>query len=162
MSFILFVIWITELHTITWVHCRDTYNRVQRLTGLVRTQHKNIGTIARVSAQIIWKAFCVSFFQFINRNMRQIDKNTYELSYVVAGRMYKMLIKAKRGPKAVIQIIDEDGNDVTDHIHTYMGPMENFHGHKEITPMHLNKGSLTFFLDDGREMTFEKDHKIDI
>jgi hypothetical protein len=155
-------IYFTNAHVIVWTHTRDTYNRIQTLTGIVKRQHKNIFVIAKVSAQIILKSLTVSFFQFLNRNMRQLDKNTYELSYVVQGRLYKMLIKVKRGPRSVIQIIDEEGNDVSDHIYAYMGPMENFHGHKELTPAHLGRNTLTFFLDDGSERTFEKEHKIDI
>jgi len=36
--------------------------------------------------------------QYLTSNVNKIDKNIYEITYVINGKMYKMRVKTKRGP----------------------------------------------------------------
>jgi hypothetical protein len=69
--------------------------------------------------------------------------------------MYKMLVKAKRGPRKIICCVDENFQDRTDTLNAYFGPNEDFHG-KAFTPEFFGCESLTFSLANGDEKTFSK------
>lgn len=159
--FIFYMFYRLDYHNIVYQNAAITYRRLRVLGSLVSTQHKNIGTIIRVSMYIILKSFYISFLQYINKSMKKIDKNTYELSYVLNGKLYKLRLKMKRGPRDIIQIIDHEDNDVTEHITTYLGPMDNFHG-DEFTPDFFGKDSLTFYTSSGDEHHFERHSSIKI
>jgi hypothetical protein len=136
------------------------YHKIKSLKNLVASQHKNILKILWVTFCIILKTFYVSLCQYFNRSVRRVDKNTYEVCYAINGILYKMIVKPKRGPKCIIEAVDEDDNDITHDLLSYMGPMDNFHGGTEITPKFLNKQKVTLNLTNGNEITFEGDDVI--
>jgi hypothetical protein len=86
--------------------------------------------------------------------------NFYEITYFIDDKEYKMVIKEKRGPKDVLQIIGDD-EDITDMIEPYLGPYNNFHG-SVFTPSFFKKDFLSFQLSNGNEITFEKDEEINL
>ena len=133
--------------------------KIRNLFHLVKTQHKNILKIMWVMMVLLVKAFYIWVCQTLNGTFRQINKNTFEVSYVVGGVMYKMLVKAKRGPRKIVCCVDDDLNDFTDTLNAYYGPSEDFHGHV-FTPDFFNKNSLTFSLANGDEKTFSRNEVI--
>lgn len=137
------------------------YRRFRQLNHLVSSQYKNIGMIVWISFGLIFKSMYVTFIQKLNKNLKKIDKNTYELSYIINGQLYKLIVKQRKGPKNVIQVIDEEDNDLTENMLSYLGPHENFHGNKDITPFYFGKKKLVFFLSNGDEVIFDTHTKID-
>jgi len=133
--------------------------KMKTLFNLVRTQHRNIIRILWVMSILLAKTFYVWLCQSLNATFRQIDKNTFEVTYVVGGVMYKMLVKPKRGPRKIVCCVDEQLKDWTDTLNAYFGPSEDFHG-KVFTPRFFNSDSLTFSLSNGDEKTFAKDEPI--
>ena len=133
--------------------------KVKTLFNLVKTQHKNIIKIMWVMTTLIMKTFYVWLCQTLNGTFRQINKHTFEVSYVVGGVMYKMVVKAKRGPRKIICCVDDSLNDYTDTLNAYYGPNEDFHGHV-FTPDFFHKHSLTFSLSNGDEKTFSRNELI--
>jgi hypothetical protein len=93
--------------------------------------------------------------------MVKINKNTYQLTYVINGQLYKLIVKTRKGPKNVILATDENDEDITDIIHSYMGPCENFHG-DTITPEFFGKNKITLNLSSGEDKTFDKTDAISI
>lgn len=129
------------------------YNKWKKLNKLVKTQHSNSCMIVLVSLKMILKALYISLIQYLNQTIIKLDKNMYEKTYVVNGKMYKMIIMPSRGPSPVLQISNEKNEDVTEDILAYLGPEHNWH-YTYFTPKFFNYESLTFQLSDGTELTF--------
>jgi hypothetical protein len=129
------------------------------LSNLVRTQYNNIFSIFWVCACIIVKNFYLSFLQTVNNNVRFVDKNTYDISYVINGVRYTLRVKCKKGPRMLIQALDENDNDITEVIQAYLGPYENFHMSK-LTPADLGLGSVTIHNSFGTELHIDKNDQL--
>lgn len=93
----------------------------------------------------------------MNNTIKKIDKNTYELTYIINGNIYKMIVKPIRGPKPILQIIDDESNDITDDVLPYLGPNFNWHGHKFSLDF-FNKKEITFQMFDGTTKTYNIDN----
>lgn len=104
---------------------------------------------------MIFGILYVTILQKLNKSIVKIDKNKYEITYVINGKLYKMLVSPTRGPALVLQVSNELQNDITDEIIPFLGPNYNFHG-QDFSPNYLNHQLLTFELFNGEEKTFEK------
>jgi len=69
-----------------------------------------------------------------------------------------MIVKPVKGPRLILQVIDDMNNDVTDVVLQYIGPKYDWHG-SAIDPSFFNGTSfLTFELADGTSETmFSRD-----
>jgi hypothetical protein len=99
------------------------------------------------------KYFYILLQQYMNNTVKKIGKNTYELTYIINGNTYKMIVKPIRGPKPILQITDHESNDITDDILPYLGPNYNWHGEKFSLDF-FNKKEITFELIDGTTKTY--------
>jgi len=136
------------------------YQKWKRLNALVAISNKNKIKIILISLKMVMQVLYLSFLQYMNSSIRQINRNTYEISYVVSGKMYKMLVTPRRGPTPVLQVSDSANQDVTSEIIQYMGPSYNWHGNT-ITPKILGYNTLTFQLSDGEEKIYTEDEILD-
>ncbi len=115
---------------------------------------KNINTclkkvkISYIALDTSIKYLYILLQQYMNNTVKKIGKNTYELTYIINGNTYKMIVKPMRGPKPVLQITDHDSNDITDYVLPYLGPNFNWHGHKFNLDF-FNKKQITFQMLDG-------------
>jgi hypothetical protein len=153
---ILLITWyLTDTPTIVYHNVLSTFHGVKALRMLVSTQYTNIAKILWVMFVIICKTIYINVCQKLNKSIRRIDKNTYEISYVVNGILYKMIVKPTKGPKCIIEAVDENDNDITQEFMSYFGPMENFHGN-HTTPRFFSKQKITLSLITGDELTFDE------
>ena len=135
----------------------ETFERIKkkwtRLTNLVSTTETNRVTIVLVSLKMIFQLMYIQLMQYLNSTVRVIDKNTFEVTYVITSKKYKLLVQQYRGPDLILQISDDTGSDVTDLVLPYMGP--NYDWHKQlIEPSFFNNTAfLTFQMADGTEQT---------
>jgi hypothetical protein len=97
----------------------------------------------------------------MNNTVKKIGKNTYEITYNIAGNTYKMIVTPTKGPSPILQISDHNLNDVTNEILPYLGPERNWHGNKFNLDF-FNKESLTFELADGSTKIFTLDKHLHI
>ncbi len=153
-------------HKIIYNICNKKYKKFRSLNSLVATQHKNKGILNNFL--IIWKSLMIIktlmwlvFIQKINNSVVKKDNKTWIYSYVVAGKSYKKIITKSSGPSPVIMIFDENMNDVTDLILPYLGPKNDWDGHK-FTPKFWNRSKLSFELATCETIEFEKDQIIDL
>ena len=148
----------------------DRYSRFRQLKQLVSSSSGNSVVTTRsnfrLKAKILWgclviimKALYISFIQHMNSSIKKIGNNTYEINYVVNGRMYTMVVVPKKGPRDIIQVIDECNNDVTDIIAPYTGPNEDWHT-RVFKPSFFSKKSLTFNRSNCEEITFTENEEI--
>lgn len=143
-----------EVHLILLEAIKYRCIRWKKLNNLVSTTESKKYRIAWISLKIIIQAIYISFLQYMNTSVVALDRKTYELSYVIKGRLYKMIVVPRIGPAPVLQIIDDEHNDVTDRILPYMGPQYDWHGNN-LKPDFFGCSSLTFELMDGSEHTYD-------
>ena len=102
----------------------------------------------------------LSIFQFLNKSIVKLNKNTYELTYMLNGNTYKILIRTNLGPQPkIIQALNELDEDITETISPYFGPIGNFHGLK-YKPKDFNIKKLTLNMGDTRELVFDQTDEI--
>lgn len=136
----------------------DKYQRFRSLNTLVSTQHTNQLKILWVAVCLICKMLYLSLWQKLNKTIVKVDKNIYEIQYVLEGKLYRMLVSPKRGPSRVLQVIEED-EDVTDHVLPYLGPQENASHALTLTPKLLGRKDLVFNLATGDDLLI-RDHQV--
>ena len=129
------------------------YERFMGLYDLVSIRKVSRAMIVWICFKIIARSFYLNFIQYMNDSVVQLDKNTYEISYVLKGQLYKMLVKPLKGPAMILQVSDENLNDLTDIVLPYMGPKGDWHGF-HLSPTFFRCNSLTFEFADGTEKTF--------
>ena len=129
------------------------YKRWCNLNKLVSSTESSAWRIIWISMKLIIFSLYISFLQKINKTVKQIDRKTYEISYVINGTLYKLISQVRFGPIPILQIIDDEENDITENVLPYMGPAYNWHGSK-ISPDFFGHKTLTFELSDGTEYTY--------
>jgi hypothetical protein len=135
------------------------WKKFRRLNKLVSTNYKGCFKIIWVSICMIFQALWINILQYLNSTIVQIDKKTYEVTYIIRGKTYKMIVKSRRGPRKVLLVSDENQEDVSYIIFPYLGPEENFHGEK-YTPKFFEKKELIFELSTGVEKIFQENEEI--
>ena len=110
---------------------------------------------------MIIKILWIYIIQYFNNSVILIEGNKYIITYVIKGRLYKMLVKPCKGPSKVLLITDENHEDVSNIVCPYLGPEENFH-YTLFTPKFFNKKELVFELSNGSEKIFSENENITI
>jgi len=139
----------------------DSYTGWKRLNELVSTQEKSVIRTAGISASMIAETLWTSALNYLNSTVKQVNKNTIEVSYVCNGRLYKMVVTPQRGPNPIVKITDENGLDVTARILPYLGPRRDWH-HSHLTPHFFGCKELTFEFLVGHVKTFDENERIHI
>jgi hypothetical protein len=146
-----------EGHLVVYQSVRNKQERIRRLMRVVASdKNKNLAKVVWVTICMLVEALYVSLIQMLNKSVKRIDGNTFEVSYVVSGKLYRMIVKPKRGPSPVIQISNENQEDVTDQVLPFMGPTYNWHGNTTFSPNFFNYQSLIFEFADGSEKVFHQ------
>tara|TARA_A100001011_G_C14318317_1_gene849077 strand:+ start:3725 stop:4177 length:453 start_codon:yes stop_codon:yes gene_type:complete len=112
-----------------------------------------------VTIKLVTWALYLKLWQKCNKSLRKIDKNNYELTYMVENRIFKYKFNLPLGPSPVLMVINEHEEDITKEIKEIMGPMYNWHGIAAVTPDLLGYKSLTFELSNGEQKNYN-DHEV--
>jgi len=138
-------------------------DRIIILYKFVKTtnRHFNISfwNAIKISTAIIGSTLKIHFLNKINKTVKKVPgtHNQYEISYVIHGKLYKMIVNPKKGPTHVAFIFDENNYDVSDIVFPYMGPRYDFHHCHHITPKFLGFKELKFVNIDGEEKKYTDD-----
>lgn len=152
---ILVICWKLKLLSLSKDFILLKYNDYKRVTKLVSSTRKNLLLIHLVSLKLIIMLYYISFLQFCNKSVVCIDKNLYQVTYTINGKLYKMLVKQTKGPNPFVKISNEMNIDITKDILPYIGPQYNFHG-SNLTPKSLHCKSLTFTLNNGKTFVYQE------
>ena len=127
--------------------------RIVKIVTFVLLSKIRLSTIKSVIYQLGWLKtiqFCLCFVRdkiYIlcggKSNSVIIKDGHYILTYCYGIRTYNIKWKARLGPNRIIEILDEENNDVTQMIRSYLGPGEQFHG-IHLSPKDLGFEQLTF------------------
>lgn len=152
-------IYTTDFHH-TLIHRSE---RLYLLYKLVKN-YKNFNNVSiihiiKTTVNVVKNTLYTTFFITLNRNVKKLSNNHYEVSYVIRGKIYKMVIIPKKGPNEYVIILNENDIDVYDEIGPYMGPRYNFH-HHPFTPKFWGYKELTFINIGGVEKKFTEDEII--
>ena len=156
ITFFISFMYILDTHTILLTNMNNKYQKWKKLNSLIATTHTNKCKIVWYSLMMIMQTILISFKQYLNNNVKKLNKSTFEITYVIKGQIYKIIISlpSMSGPSPILQISDENQNDLTDIVLPYMGPLYDWHGN-HFTPEFFNCKSLTFELSNGTEHTYE-------
>ena len=141
-------------HGIIRNEIQNKYCKWRKLNSLVSTSNKTKIAIITVSLKLIFQAIWISFIQRTNKTVKKLNKNKYEITYIVEGKIYKLVVNVTRGPSPVLQIINDTNDDVTYEVLPYVGPNYNWHN-SSFTPEFFGFESLTFELADGTEYSVQ-------
>jgi len=140
-------------------NCQLKLEKWRQLNRLVATEYNGYFTILWISICMITKGIWINILQYCNNSITKINKKTYELTYILNGKLYKIIIENKPGPRKVLLVSDETQTDISHLVTPYLGPKEDFHGNT-ITPKFFNKKELIFDLSNGKELIFKENDKI--
>ena len=144
-------------HNICKNKIKQKYNKWKNLNSLISTTTgKGNCKAIYFSLKIIFKMVWIMFLQYINNSVKKIDRKTSELTYVIAGKKYKMIIKPKRGPCPILQVSNENLEDLTELVIPYMGPKYDWHG-EDFSPLFFNCKNLTFECANGNSFIFKNE-----
>ena len=135
------------------------YRKWKSLKNAVSAREKNRFRALWISTRMVLTILYIGFLQYMNSSVAKRNKY-YEISYVIEGKLYKMLVRPLRGPAPVLQVINDQDDDVTDEVLPYMGPRYDWHNVK-ISPKFFGYNSLTFELKDGSEHTYEENSHVE-
>ncbi len=76
------------------------------------------------------------------------------IRYTFRGKAYKLFIPLRRGPSRIRSVRNENFENVTDDILSYMGPSNNFVTTVCVTPVLMGYKELHFTLVNGGEKSF--------
>lgn len=144
-----------DVYSIVCNTCERKYRKWKTINDLVSSKYENLYDVYMVSIEMILKSVYLSFIQYLNNSVTKLDKNTYQVEYVIGGKLYKMIVIPKKGPSPVIQIRNHENKDITDFILQYYGPNYDWHSVRFI-PQFFHCRSMTFEMDDGTEKVFEE------
>lgn len=126
-----------------------------QLNKLFSEKTNNIFLIQWYSLKMTSKILWVSIIQYLNNTVVCVDKNKYEVSYVIKGKLYKFYTITNRGPTPILKIMNNDIN-VTNLVVPYLGP--KFKGHNiDLSPQLLGYSSLTFQMKDDKIYKYSED-----
>jgi len=92
----------------------------------------------------------------MNGSVVKLGRDKFLLSYVVKGKMYKMIITPRKGPAPVLQVINDAQEDVTREVLPYMGPRYDWHHIDFYFQDQLGSKQLIFELDNGEEVVYRR------
>ena len=138
-----------------------TYKKVGQLNDVNKLLNKDTNTIGIYikSSLMISKMLYMSFIQYMTNNIKKINKNTYELTYVLNGKQFKILINEYKGPKMISYVIDDKGIDISDRFLELFGPSNDFHN-SVFTPRSFGSTFLTIGLMNEEITRFEENEQI--
>jgi hypothetical protein len=106
---------------------------------------------------------CVKYkYNKFQDKTEHFDFTHRKMSYIYRNRKYQLLLPSYNIPSNILQVVDVYENDVTDYIIQYLGPNEDWHGHK-LTPTKLGFNySLTFLFLEGEDKIYKHDEIINL
>jgi len=134
------------------------YQKWKSLNNLVSSRYESRFMITYISINMLIKSLYQSLVQYMDNSIVKIDKNKYELTYIINGKLYKMIITPIRGPSPILNIMNGE-NDVTDIIFPYFGPDNDWHNTK-FYPNFFNFKQLTFEMTNGEKKIFNNSETI--
>jgi hypothetical protein len=128
---------------------KDNVSSLSILTSAISKNHKTKTGAIVATAKVLATSLYISVCQTMNKTVKRLPKNKYEVAYTINGRLYKMIVKPIRGPSLIEKIVDEGGVDIMLLVIPYLGPRNDFHG-TPLTPKFFGKKEIQFTFVTGK------------
>jgi len=142
----------------------DSFSQIKQF---IMYQYKiNDSSIIKTSiniSRLFFSFLCVYSQFYFTKKIRPMPSRYYDISYKLYNKKFKLRFCYKRGPKRKIffKVYDQNRQDVTSDIETFLGPDINWH-HQVYFPKLLGYDALIFSLDDKKEIRFDSFQHIPI
>jgi hypothetical protein len=136
------------------------YTTLKPLHNAIAPSHSNAISAWMATLSTATKIFLSRFKSrpSSSSNVKRVG-NKYHVSYTLNGKQYVMITQGPRGPSEVDEVFDEHGNNVSNNVLKYLGPLNDFHG-TPLTPKDLGYDRLVFETMDCETLTFTSDQVI--
>jgi hypothetical protein len=131
------------------------YKRWRKFNSLVLRDTTTTLEIYMLGARLMARTLYVYAIQYLTRSTNKIDKNTYEIQYVINNKLYRMIKVPNKGPCPIVSVHDEHGTDMTRVLLMYYGPNHDWHG-VPLYPKFFNRSNLVFDMINGDQLIFEE------
>ncbi len=146
----------TDYFLVVYHKVKETCSRLRSLRGLVSTRYSSLFVILFYMARMIFLTWWVNLLQYLNNNVVREGK-FYRISYSINGKLYSVYASPARGPDAVLAIIDEGDEDVTDDVAPFLRAQQSIA--RDLTPIMFKKRTLQILTAEG-EYNFTGDEVI--
>ena len=131
---------------------KNNIQKVYKLSTISKSNaNKDKCKLILTMLNIIFTFSKVLFFQKINKNVKKISKNTYELRFIINNALIKLRIKCNSN-NPILQVIDDNDNDITEKIEPYF---QDIIVERSFKPIDFNHHKIIFETITGDEKTFE-------
>lgn len=157
----MFLLLITGLTTTFLIYNRKSIkHKIDQFQDLYKAENqleKNKITCLKKTFQTLFKLYWFQILNAIDNPIQHIDNKHIVLTYYFRDRLYKILIRAPKGPEIFSKITNENGTDVSDTIKSYFGPGCDWHqrkykpsfwGYKQLNFQYSNSGHIETFEND--------------
>ena len=125
---------------------------------MMATKYKSPYIVKIMSVYMVLKFVYLQILQYLTNTVAKIDKNNYEVTYIINGKMYKMVVKPERGPLNYTKILNDKDENIIDEFSQYYGP--HYKNQVKLMPSFFKTKSLRLVFYDETEKVFEEDEKI--
>ena len=136
---------------------RNTFSvkreKMLQISKTIRCQYKNILILVWLFAKFTAQTMYLSLCQWLNSSLVKVSNSDYILRYTVGGVIYTIRLHTRKGPRKLVQALDDSDNDITDIIQSYAGPLEDFHNQR-VYPETIGTTAVTIHLSSGDELHF--------
>lgn len=134
------------------------YQKWVSLNSMMATKYKSPSMVKIMSVYMIFKFLYLQTLQYLTNTVVKIDKNSYEITYLINGKIYKMVVKTERGPLSYYKILNDKNENIIDEISQYYGP--HYKNQVKLTPLFFNTSKIRLISFDDSEKVFDKNDKI--
>lgn len=141
----------------------DKINSFKKLNDTMNKGHeeKSRFSVFLITIGVLLKSFFCHNFKKKTSSTIERHKNKYIITYYINESKYIIILPSSKMINKVLRASDENGNDITEILEEYIGPVNNFHGMRYY-PLMLGFNKITIELDDGNIKVFEGRDIIDI
>ena len=110
--------------------------KFRELIDLVQTKYDSRFDIYRVSFTMLAQAFYQDILNYFDNRVVKKAKNTYEIRYQIEGKNFKQVVKFKRGPSKIHDVLNQDGKSILTEFRQFVTPGDKICS-ELITPNYL-------------------------
>lgn len=122
---------------------QESISDFRDLFTVVRRREDNDLSAFIKSLGIVRKMYWLRLLHYLNNNIEHVNSKRMKLTYTHNGKIYRIAVNVRKGPCPILNIIDEEGKNVTQEVLPYMGPAYDFHGQR-VTPSICGRKKLIF------------------
>jgi len=134
------------------------YNKYKQLRTLKKQM--NIQISWKLILNIIYFIFNATWALIVQKflnNVEQLGKNKYSVTFIIGGKIYKIMVKHTLEPSPILQIYDKESNDITDQVEPYL-----LYQPQSVSPADIDLDEITILYSSGEDKLIGKNEQFTI